>query len=684
MICQDLILEIQTEELPAKVIPSLTRDFRAIWEKKLKAEFFSFETLDVFSTPRRIAIQVQGLSHSSEPQMIRKKGPPVKAGLDVKGQPTSALIGFLKQNQITQEALFQEETPKGAYFYCEITPVPQKLESVIGSFLEHALKALNFEKTMRWGKPIQFPRPIRSFWAMYGHAILEFACCDIGSVSNLKGHPVHHPLAVQLKQPRDYVLALEQASVCVNPETRRERVFSQINALADQVSGVWLASDELISEITHITEWPQAVLGEFDPDYLVLPKELILCVLTNHQRYIALVDPKTDRLLPKFIAVANIESTDPQHMIRGYERVLTARLSDALYFYNQDLKTPLSSRVPTLSKMVQHQAIGTLADQQNRVAILLRALQKHFKASLEMAQEAAQLSKCDLATHVVQEFPELHGIIGARYVASSYPEIAQALEDSILPVSFDGALPQSDLGRALALADKVDTLTGMYALSKPSSTQDPFGLRRLALAIMRILIAYPQELDLKKLFEASIATFPDRLQKKVKVDDLLHFCFERLRAYWVEQGFKTTLFSALVGKTNSPHDLLQRLTALEQVSQEPQWLSLVQLNKRLKNILKDTDLSHPISFDACDLVLLEEKDLYEVCERLEDQLKPLLESKNYVAAFGQLLMLEVPLAQFFEVVLVMDPDLVIRNRRIGLLARIYQNILKLADLSGLG
>lgn len=696
---RDLLVEIGTEELPPRALQELADAFLAGILQGCASANLKHGRSQRFATPRRLAVLVKGLAEQQPEREIKRRGPPVKVAFDAAGAPTRAALAFAESCGTPVESLERVQDAKGEFlFYSGRKPGALARDLIVG-ILQAALDALPIPKRMRWGAgDVEFVRPVHWVLLLFGREVLPGRILGVETGGVTFGHRFHAPRPLRVASPGSYVGALRKRGfVLADLAERREKIRVDVMAGAEAADGVPVWSDALLDEVSALVEWPVALAGHFEPRFLDLPREVLIATLQDHQRYFPIQRNAADgTLLAQFIAVANIESRDPGQVRAGNERVVRPRLSDAAFFYESDLKQPLAARIAGLSKVTFQTRLGSLGDKMQRVRALAGEIANPIGADRGHAERAAELCKTDLLSAMVGEFPELQGTMGRYYALhdGEPAEVAAAIAEHYWPRFAGDALPATRAGMALAIADKIDTIVGIFAIDqKPSGTRDPFGVRRSALGVLRILIEQRVDLDLRWL----IGQMPRLLQQwstDVRIvadsinDNVYDYVMERLRAYYLDGagGFavSTEMFDAvLANRPASPLDFDARLRALAAFLALDESASLAAANKRIANILRKAE-GEPAVAIRIDLLSADaEKRLHASLAELRTQIEPLLERRSYGDAMQKLASLRTPVDAFFDSVMVMDPDAALRANRLALLSELRQLFLRTADLSRL-
>jgi glycyl-tRNA synthetase beta chain len=684
---RDLLVEIGTEELPPKALPTLSSAFADRFAAQLDAASLDYGAVERYAAPRRLALIVRGLAEAQADRESVRRGPAVKAAFDADGQPTKAALGFARSCGVDIAELGHEETDKGSWLEYRSSIRGRATTELLPDMIGHALGELPIPKRMRWGdSDVSFVRPVHWACVLFGDEPVRGTVLDIAIGHETRGHRFHHPDKLAVNTPDDYLPALRAAYVEPDFQVRRQTILDQVDALASSIGGVASTPDALVDEVTALCEWPVALLGRFDEVFLEVPAEALIETMQQHQKYFAVLGDD-GRLLPNFIAVTNIESRDPDVVRRGNERVIRPRFSDARFFWDQDLQTPLDARAAGLDRIVFQHKLGSVGDKVRRVARLSRLLAERLGYDAEQAERAALLGKCDLTTAMVSEFASLQGVMG-RYYAShggEAPAVSAAMEEQYLPRFAGDALPVSDCGRVLAIADRLDTLLGIFSIGeRPTGVKDPYGLRRAAIGVLRILIEERLPLDLRWALETSAATFPDE-QALEAVETTYAYMTERLRGYYAEQSVDPAAVDAVLSvDASEPADFDRRVRAVTAFMGLDSASALAAANKRIANILKKSGADAiGAQVQETQLVEPEEKALAQRVGSMAAAVAPLLERQDYETALTTLASLRPDVDLFFDKVMVMDEDLDRRRNRLALLDGLRALFSSIADISKL-
>lgn len=684
----DFLVELGTEELPPKALLRLSEAFRDELLQGLRSAGLAHGEVHAYATPRRLAVLVESLAARQPDQRVERRGPALAAAFDSAGSPTKAAEGFARSCGTEVAALERLETDKGAWLVYRGVAEGQPATALLPQLVQQALARLPIPKRMRWGGgSAEFVRPVHWLVMLFGSEVVPAEILGVTSGASTYGHRFHAPDPIRLSEPAEYVERLErEGKVIASFARRRELVRQQVEQAAAAVAGEAVIEPELLDEVTALVEWPVALTGRFEDAFLEVPAEALISSMQGHQRYFP-IRRADGELMPAFVTVANIDSRDPDVVRAGNERVIRPRLADAAFFWEQDRKQPLASRIESQREVVFQQRLGTLYAKTERVVALCEYLAPQLGCEPAQAARAGWLSRCDLSTEMVGEFPELQGIMGRYYAAhdGEPAAVAVALDEQYQPRYAGDVVPQSPLGQLLALADRADTLTGIFGIGRaPSGDKDPFGLRRAALGLMRTIIENELDIDLHALLTQAAQAQPEGVEAVAQIDAVFDFCLERLRGYYAEQGIGAELFEAVAAlRPTRPLDLHHRLLACRAFSAMPEAEALAAANKRIRNILRKSAGSVPAQVDPDVLQDAEEKALYAALEEAGRDVEPLLAEHRYESALARLARLRAPVDRFFDQVLVMADDARLRDNRLALLQRLEALFLRIADISRL-
>ncbi|MFZ4791551.1 MAG: glycine--tRNA ligase subunit beta [Candidatus Competibacteraceae bacterium] len=685
---RDLLIEIGTEELPPKALSTLSLAFEQGLQSGLEKAGLPDNNLRRFATPRRLAVLIENVPTRQPDRQLERRGPAVSAAFGPDGTPTKAAEGFARSCGVAVADLQRQETDKGTWLVHVSLEPGAPTADLIPGIVVNALAGLPIPKRMRWGdRDDEFVRPVHWVVLLFGDDVIPATILGVQTGRITHGHRFHCPQPITITAPADYPQQLaETGNVIADFNERRAVVRAQAEAAAAALGGVAVIQPELLDEVTALVEWPVALAGNFERRFLAVPAEALISTMQDHQRYFPVVDGH-GRLLPHFITITNLVSRDPAQVRAGNERVIRPRFSDAEFFWNLDRKQPLAARMESLKHVIFQQRLGTVADKSDRVAALARFIAVQSHAQPDWAERAARLAKCDLMTQMVQEFPELQGIMG-RYCAQhdrEAPEVAQALEEQYLPRFAGDRLPATATGRVLALADRLDTLLGIFAIGQPpTGAKDPFALRRAALGVVRILIEGELNLDLIPALEQAASGFDAAIRAENVIENVFDFLLDRLRSYYLDQGVRPDAFDAVLEcRPTRPLDFDRRVRAVSAFRELPEAASLAAANKRIRNILKKVETALPFEVRPDLLVENEEQALAGRLVELASEVIPLMDAGLYGEALNRLALLREPVDAFFDRVLVMAEDMAVRDNRIALLNELGSLFLRVADFSRL-
>ena len=687
-----LLIELGCEELPPKSLDRLAAAFFAGVCDRLDKSGIGFDrdaSRPLFS-PRRLAMTIAAVADRQPDREIERKGPALQAAFDEAGNPTAAAKGFAKSVGCEVSELETLKTEKGEWLYLRVQQAGKALDELLLPILQESLDALPVAKSMRWSDhDFSFVRPVQWLVILHGDRLIDGRLFGKQSARHSFGHRIHHPGPVVLDQAANYLEALEQARVLVDPAVRKQRIQDSVHKMGAESGGEARITDSLLAEVNNLVEWPVPVACSFEDEFLEVPQEALIASMEDHQKFFPVLDPNSGKLQSSFIAVANLDSRDFDAVRQGFERVIRPRLADAQFFWEQDRKQPLEASRTALERVVFQKSIGTVSDKSSRMAHLSKKIAEISGENEEQAARAALLCKCDLVSQMVGEFPELQGTMGGYYALDSGEPaaVAQAVSEHYQPRFSGDALPSSPLGQVVSLADRVDTLVGIFAAGlKPTGNKDPFALRRAALGSVRLLTETRLDLNLDQLLALGAnAMAPFMTVSPDVLLDVRGFILDRARQYFRDNGADTRLVNAaLAAPLSTLSDLKARIDALGAFIQRPEAEALVAANKRIGNILRKADVEFSSTIDPDRLVLAEEKDLFDEVSRLEASLPETFAAGDYSAALADLAGLHGAIDQFFEHVMVMVEDEALRDSRLALLERLKSLFDRVADLSRAG
>ena len=714
-----LLIELGTEELPPKALDELSVAFAkgicaGLTKRGIAADVTNAKP---YCSPRRLAVWIPKVAAAQPDQQQERRGPAVNAGLDANGQPTKALIGFAQSCGVDTAQLENLETDKGSWFVHRATKPGQPTATLIPEIVAEALKALPIPKPMRWGDhDYAFARPVHWLVMLHGADVIAGEIFGLKSGRMSRGHRFHHPQPVHIVDADSWLDALLAAKVIADPAERRKRIAHELATQSGRIKSSAKRDDlrvhipaELLDEVANLTEWPVAIACSFDSEFLVIPQEALSQTMRDNQKFFPVFDGQ-NHLSEHFIGVANIESKDPAEIRKGYERVIRPRFADAKFFYDEDLKTPLAGHQDALKSVTYQQALGSVWDKSVRVAELARVIANRLRdagvgVDAALATHAASLSKCDLLTRMVGEFPELQGVMGRYYATANgeHADVAAALDEFYQPRFGGDRIAQGKIGQVLSVAERLDTLAGIFAVGlKPSGNKDPFALRRAALGLARTLIEGDLPLDLNaqlaeafdlmpesalvsgmpKRKDGNTTAFDAGMRRSTLAIELYDFILDRLRGYYADQGISGEAFEAV--RALAPSDLTdfdRRLHAVVQFATLPEAQALAAANKRIGNILRQAGDVQTAAIDDALLEAGAERDLATALGCAQTDGAPLIKARDYVGLLKRLACLREPVDRYFDAVMVMANDPAIRRNRLTLLAQLRSLFLQVADIS---
>ena len=685
MTTENLLIELGTEELPPKALKKLALAFKDGLVAQIDAAELSFSDVEWFAAPRRLAVRVNGLQSQQADKEVEKRGPAVKAAFDGDGNATKAAMGWARGCGIDVSEASRLKTDKGEWLLHTATVAGKSLESLVEDFIVKAIKQLPIPKPMRWGSGREeFIRPVHTLIAMYGDKVLPASVLGLSSSNQSQGHRFHHRGLVEVSSADSYEAELEAANVIVNYDSRQQMIVEQMAAIASENSAKTIEDPDLLDEVTSLVEWPVALVGTFEERFLDVPPEALIYTMKDDQKYFPLLNDK-DELLPKFVFISNIESKDPQQVISGNEKVVRPRLADAEFFYNTDKKQTLESRLSSLESVLFQKQLGTLKDKSGRISKLAGFIAEKSNANKALAERAGLLSKTDLMTEVVMEFTDIQGVMGKYYALNDGedPIVADALYQQYMSRFAGDELPSSIEACSVALADKFDTLVGIFGIGQhPKGDKDPFALRRAAIGIIRILIEKELDIDFEEVANFSAELFGDKLTNEAVITDVIDFMLGRFQAYYQEQNIKVEMIRAVeIKRPTSALDFERRLKAVVNFAKLEAAVALAAANKRVNNILSKNGQS---SFSSIDNALLTddaEKVLVAEIDKLDTDVTAAFANGDYAAGLNQLAALREPIDNFFDNVMVMADDEAVKNNRLAVLGKLQGLFMFTADIS---
>jgi glycyl-tRNA synthetase beta chain len=681
----NLLIEIGTEELPPKSLAKLALAFRDNIQTEFSDNDLTFSHVNWYASPRRLAVVVKGLSEFQADIDVEKRGPAVAAAFEQNGEPTKAAQGWARSNGIEVHQAERLKTDKGEWLLFKAQVKGLAINLLLAELVEKALKALPIPKPMRWGtKPTQFIRPIHTITMLYGTELIPGEVLNVSSARLINGHRFHCDKPFELDCVDNYLNQLERHYVIADHGRRKSIILEQIQTLAKQENAIADVNEELLDEVTSLVEWPVALVATFEESFLAVPKEALIYTMKDDQKYFPLLD-EHGQLKSRFIFITNIESKDPKTIISGNEKVIRPRLADAEFFFDVDKKQTLESRLESLKTILFQKQLGTLYEKSERIASMAKCIAYMLGADPETAYRAGLLCKTDLMTNMVMEFPDVQGVMGMHYARLDGESelVALAQNEQYMPRFAGDNLPTSDVSVCVALADKIDTLVGIFGIGQtPKGDKDPFALRRASIGVLRIIVDKSLPLDLVDLVDASIATFGDKIKSENLQVQVVDFVLARFKAWYAEQGIAAGVVKAVaVNRPTRPADFAARVEAVKSFNTLESADALAAANKRVANILAKNLYDEELSFSMALLLEPAEIALAHSLESVEARIQPMLEQSNYTNALVVLAELRQPIDEFFESVMVMADDESVKRNRLTLLSRLRGLFLCCADIS---
>ena len=685
MTTQNFLVEIGTEELPPKALKTLATSFADNVEAELNQAGLSFDKIEWFAAPRRLAVKVLNLATQQPSKEIEKRGPAVSAAFDAEGKPTKAAEGWARGCGITVERAERIATDKGEWLVHRAKIEGQPTKNLLNDIVANALAKLPIPKPMRWAdKTVQFIRPVHTVTMLLGDELIEGEILGVASARTIRGHRFLGEKEFEIQHADQYPQLLrEKGAVVADFNERKAEILAKSQAKATALGGVADIEESLLEEVTSLVEYPNVLAAKFEERFLAVPAEALVYTMKGDQKYFPIYD-KDGKLLPHFIFVSNINPEDPTAIIEGNEKVVRPRLTDAEFFFKTDLKQKLVDRLPRLETVLFQQQLGTLKDKTDRIEQLAGEIAKQIGADEAKAKRAGLLSKCDLMTNMVFEFTDTQGVMGMHYARhdGEDEEVAVALNEQYMPRFAGDELPKSLVASAVALADKFDTLTGIFGIGQaPKGSADPFALRRAALGALRIIVEKNLPLDLEDLVKKSAALFGDKLTNQNVVADVVDFMLGRFRAWYQDEGIAVDVIQAVLARRPTrPADFDARVRAVSHFRTLDSAEALAAANKRVSNILAKADAAiGEINLTAC--VEPAEKALAEAVLALRTEVQPLIAKGDYTAVLDKLANLRAPVDNFFDNVMVNAEDPALRQNRLAILNTLQGLFLQVADIS---
>lgn len=682
---KEFLIELGTEELPPKQLRTLAEAFAANFSTELAAAELTHDGIKWFATPRRLALKVANLAEKQADKVLEKRGPAVSVAFDAQGNPTKAAQGWARGNGITAEQADRLKTEQGEWLLFKQEVKGQAAKAIVVELAAKALANLPIAKPMRWGdKETQFIRPVKTLTILLGDELIDGEILGVASARTIRGHRFMGEKEFTIDSAQQYPDILEQrGKVIADYETRKATIIAGAQQAAQQVGGIAELDDDLVEEVTALVEWPVVLTAKFEEKFLNVPSEALVYTMKGDQKYFPVYDANK-QLLPNFIFVTNIESKEPRHVIEGNEKVVRPRLADAEFFFNTDLKSKLIDRLPQLETAIFQQKLGTIKDKTDRITELAGYIAEQIGADVAQAKRAGLLAKCDLMTSMVFEFTDTQGVMGMHYARhDDEPEaVALAMNEQYMPRFAGDQLPTDGVSSALAMADKLDTIVGIFGIGQAPKGSDPFALRRASLGVLRIIVEYGYKLDLVDLVAKAKSLFGDRLTNQAVEHDVIEFMLGRFRAWYQDEGFSVDVIQAVLARRpTKPADFDQRVKAVSHFRELEAAEALAAANKRVGNILAKFAGQLPAEVDLALLQEPAEKALAQDVAVMSEALEPVFASGDYQQALSQLASLREPVDAFFDNVMVMADDEALKQNRLTLLNDLRNLFLQIADIS---
>ncbi|WP_440056262.1 glycine--tRNA ligase subunit beta [Pseudoalteromonas sp. T1lg65] len=685
MSTENLLVEVGTEELPPKALRKLAESFAENIALELDSLELSYQSVAWYASPRRLGIKVSELQTQQEDKVVEKRGPAVKAAFDADGNATKAALGWARGCGIDIADAGRIETDKGEWLLHKATVEGQKTLLLLAESINKALAKLPIPKPMRWGaNKTQFIRPVHTVAALLGDKQVEGEVLGKAISNQLQGHRFHHPERVTVNHADEAFEVLKGAYVIADYEARKAMIRSQIESEAQKLDAVVAMDEDLLEEVTSLVEWPVTLVASFEEAFLDVPAEALIYTMKDDQKYFPLLD-KQGKLINKFLFVSNIESKDPSVVISGNEKVVRPRLADAQFFFETDKKKTLESRLESLGTVLFQKQLGTLKDKSERIAALAGFIAEQLGADRALAKRAGLLSKTDLMTEMVMEFTDVQGVMGMHYarIDGEAEEVALAQNEQYMPRFAGDDLPSNPISYAVALADKFDTLVGIFGIGQtPKGDKDPFALRRAAIGALRIMVEKELPLDINIIVEEAKTLFGDKLTNDNVSEEVFEFMLGRFRAWYQDEGISVDVIQAVLARRpTSPVDFDRRVKAVSHFRALPEAEALAAANKRVNNILAKNNISSDLAVAANLLQEQAEQALASQVSALSEELTPVYEAGDYQQALTRLASLREVVDNFFDNVMVMAEDEAVKQNRLALLSQLSRLFLKTADIS---
>ena len=682
---KEFLIELGTEELPPTQLRTLAEAFASNFAAELKTADLANDGITWYAAPRRLALKVANLAEGQADKVVEKRGPAIAVAFDADGNPTKAAQGWARGNGITVEQADRLVTDKGEWLLFKQEVQGQSTKEVVVELAAKALANLPIAKPMRWGdKDTQFIRPVKTLTILFGDQLIEGEILGVPSARTIRGHRFMGEKEFTIDSAEQYPALLEErGKVMADYEKRKAIIVADAQKAAAAVGGVADLEDDLVEEVTSLVEWPVVLTAKFEEEFLKVPAEALVYTMKGDQKYFPVYDDNK-KLLPNFIFVSNIESKEPRHVIEGNEKVVRPRLADAEFFFNTDRKRPLIDRLPELDNAIFQKQLGTIKDKTDRITELAGYIAEQIGADVELSKRAGLLAKCDLMTSMVFEFTDTQGVMGMHYARhdGENEQVALALNEQYMPRFAGDELPSNGVSTAVAMADKLDTIVGIFGIGQAPKGSDPFALRRASLGVLRIIVEYGYNLDLTDLIAKAKSLFGDRLTNDNVESEVIEFMLGRFRAWYQDEGFSVDIIQAVLARhPTKPADFDQRVKAVSHFRELEAAESLAAANKRVGNILAKFDGELPADIDLALLQEDAEKTLAQNVEVMTEALEPAFATGNYQQALSKLADLREPVDAFFDNVMVMADDEALKINRLTLLNNLRNLFLQIADIS---
>jgi glycyl-tRNA synthetase beta chain len=684
---ENCLVELGTEELPPKALKSLGEAFATQFEAALTQADLSFDSVSWFAAPRRLAVYVSGLAEGQADKVVEKRGPAVSAAFDADGNPTKAAQGWARGNGIDVADAERLVTDKGEWLLHKAHVPGQSVAELLEGLINQAVSKLPIPKPMRWGNyNTQFIRPVHTLCVLYGSEVVNVSVLGLTSGRVVQGHRFHGEGRFELDHADNYASALEQQYVLADFEARKDKVRQQLEDAAQSLSLKPDYNEDLLEEIASLVEWPVVLQAGFDEAFLAVPKEALIYTMKDDQKYVPLLD-SDGALSNTFLFVTNIESRDASQVISGNEKVIRPRLADAEFFFNSDKKTTLESRLESLETVLFQKQLGTLKEKSERISALSAFIASQIDANESQAARAGLLAKTDLMSNMVMEFPDVQGVMGKYYALNDGEDapVAEALYEQYMPRFAGDALPSSGVSASVALADKLDTLVGIFGIGQlPKGDKDPFALRRAAIGVLRIVTELSLPLDLETLVSKAIDVYGDKLTNAETQSQVVDFVLGRFTALLQDQTIAIDVIQAVAARRpTKPADYLARVHAVDKFRALEEAEALAAANKRVANILakQNVEVTDTVNIDESLLAEEAEKALYVELKAAQKEVDIAVPSQDYTRILTALATLRNVIDNFFDNVMVMADDEAVKNNRLALLSLLRQLFLTTADIS---